>query len=105
MIVKTSIPKKTMSVGPIGSTLSEMAVRSDPTKDQTRISGPKISARILPHLGDSRSDAPEQVDSIAEIANNVIGRAEIRDTGVTGEMFSNCLVPTIEQKGDWTEFM
>ena len=93
-----------MSVDPFGSTLSEMAVRSDPTKHQNKNIGTQNSSTDRTSPRRRRSDAPEHVDSRAEPVYNVVGTAEIRDMEVTGEMFSNRLAPAIERKGDWTEF-
>jgi hypothetical protein len=90
-----------MSDNSIGNSLSEMAARSEPTKASSKNTGTQNITADRTSLGDPRSDAPKQVNSLAELANNPIGTAEVGDTGASGEVFSgtgNRLPAEIEQK-------
>ena len=90
-----------MSVDPIGASLSDMAARSEPTKAVDKTTGTQNVSTSRTGLGDPRSNAPQQVNSLSELANNPIGTAEIGDSGATGEVFSgtgNRLPAEIETK-------
>ena len=88
-------------VDPIGASLSDMAARSEPTRASDKTTGTQNVTTDRTSLGDPRSHAPHQVGSLAELANNPIGTAEVGDTGATGEVMSgtgNLLPAEIETK-------
>ena len=88
-------------VDPIGASLPDMAARSEPTKASDKTTGTQNVTSDRTSLGDPRSNAPHQVDSLADLANNPTGTAEIGDTGATGEVMSgtgNLLPSEIETK-------
>ena len=90
-----------MSVNPIGASLSDMAARTKPTKATDKTTGTQNISTDRTSLGDPRSDAPHQINSLAELANNPTGTAEVGDTGATGEVSSgrgNRLPADIETK-------
>ena len=90
-----------MPVNPIEASLSEMAAQSEPTKAVDSTTGTQNISHDRTSLGDPRSNAPKQVNSLSELANNPVGTAEIGDTGATGEVFSgtgNRLPAEIETK-------
>jgi len=90
-----------MSVNPIGASLSDMAARSEPTKAVDKTTGTQNLSTDRTTLGDPRSNAPHQINSLSELANNPIGTAEVGDSGATGEVFSgtgNRLPAEIETK-------
>jgi hypothetical protein len=90
-----------MSVDPIGASLSEMAARSEPTKATDKTTGTQNISTDRTSLGDPRSNAPHQINSLSELANNPIGTAEIGDSGATGQVMSgtgNLLPASIETK-------
>lgn len=96
-----SILENNMSIDPIGASLSDMAARSEPTKAVDKTTGTQNITTDRTGLGDPLSNAPHQVNSLSELANNPIGTAEISDTGATGEVLSgtgNRLPPEIETK-------
>jgi hypothetical protein len=90
-----------MPVNPIGASLSDMAARSEPTQASDKTTGTQTVSQERTTLGEPRSNAPQQVHNLSELANNPIGTAEIGDSGVTGEVFSgtgNRLPAEIETK-------
>ena len=77
-----------LKVDPIGASLSDMAAQSEPTKAADKTTGTQNVTTNRTSLGDPRSNAPQQVDSLAELANNPMGTAEVGDTGATREVRS-----------------
>jgi hypothetical protein len=78
-----------------------MAARSKPTKASDKTTGTQNISTDRTTLGDPRSNAPHQVNSLSELANNPTGTAEVEDTGATGEVLSgtgNLLPAEIETK-------
>ena len=84
-----------------GASISDMAARSEPTKASDKTTGVQNVTTDRTSLGDPRSNAPQQIHSYAELANNPIGTAEVGDSGATGEYLpgtGNRLPAEIETK-------
>ena len=96
-----------MPIDPIGASISQMASHSEPTKAVDKTTGTQNISTERAALGEPRSNAPRQVNSLSELANNPVGTAEIGDTGATGEVLSgtgNRLPAEIETKSLGTSY-
>jgi hypothetical protein len=84
-----------------GASVSDMAARSQRTKATDKTTGTQSISTNRTTLGDPRSNAPHQVDSLSELANNPTGTSEVGDSGATGQVLSgtgNKLPAEIETK-------